>query len=138
MSRFAVAALLPPANVERLVCDLQDRLFREAGLASAQALPAFAAGAALRTGLDPRDFVSARFHRSTRLPDIYLTLVTGFDGTPMASFAKVMPPDDLWDVAMFVRSLVPLYIEQGGGLRCGQINANADELIGVRALLHSL
>jgi hypothetical protein len=57
--RFAVAALLPPANVERLVCDLQDRLFRELGLASAQALPAFAPLAALPPGLEARAFQSA-------------------------------------------------------------------------------
>ncbi len=59
MRRFAVAALLPPANVERLVHDLQDRLFRELGLASAQALPAFAPLAALPPGLEPRVFESA-------------------------------------------------------------------------------
>ncbi len=59
MRRFAVAVLLPPANVERLVCDLQDRLFREMGLASAQALPAFAPLAALPPGPDPRVFESA-------------------------------------------------------------------------------
>lgn len=59
MRSFAVAALLPPANIERLVADLQDRLFRELSLPSAQALPAFAPLAALAPGLDPRVFESA-------------------------------------------------------------------------------
>src|SRR5437763_1268955 len=59
----------------------------------------------------PRDLRSGRFHRSTRVGDIYLTIVTGFDGTPMASFAKVLPPEALWDVAMYVHSLTPPALE---------------------------
>jgi hypothetical protein len=56
---FALAALLPPPNVERQVNNLQDRLFRELGLASAQALPVFAPLAALRPGFEPRLFEAA-------------------------------------------------------------------------------
>jgi hypothetical protein len=57
--RFAVAALLPPANAERLAADLQDLLFAEAGLASAQALPPFAPLAVVPTGLDAEAFAAA-------------------------------------------------------------------------------
>ena len=86
----------------------------------------------------PRDFTAGRFHRSGRLPDVWLTLETGFDGTPMASFAKVLPADDLWDVAMYVTSLEPHFTERAG-LRCPDRSpANADELIGVRTLMQSL
>jgi hypothetical protein len=53
---FALAVLLPPSNVERQVNDLQDRLFRELALPSAQALPVFAALAALPAGFEPRLF----------------------------------------------------------------------------------
>jgi mono/diheme cytochrome c family protein len=104
----------------------------------------------------PRDLRVGRFHRGTRLSEIYLTLVTGLDGTPMASFAKVLQPDDLWDVAMYVHELTPPVIERADGIRCPQIpqevrcvelpegldcpkpSLNPDELIGVGMLMHSL
>ena len=104
----------------------------------------------------PRDLRIGRFHRGTRLADIYLTLATGLDGTPMAPFAKVLPADDLWSIAMYVESIVPRVADQPGGLRCPRVAAeircvelpagttcpdpivNADELVGVRALLRSL
>ena len=91
----------------------------------------------------PRDLMLGRFHRSTRLGDIYLTLVTGLDGTPMASFAKVLSPDELWDVAMYVHSLTPSVAEGAGGLRCprnipADPTFNPDELVGVRTVLRSL
>ncbi len=59
MRRFVLAALLPPANVERVVFDLQDLLFGELDLASAQALPAFAPLAALPPGQDAAEFEAA-------------------------------------------------------------------------------
>ncbi|HEX2688532.1 MAG TPA: c-type cytochrome [Kofleriaceae bacterium] len=104
----------------------------------------------------PRDFRIGRFHRGTRLADLYLTIVTGLDGTPMASFAKVLLPDELWDAAMYVHSLVPPITVFPNGLRCPQLAAevrcfdllgstkcleptfNADELAGIRMLVYSL
>ncbi len=59
MRSFTLAVLLPPANIERKVNDLQDRLYRDLALASAQALPVFAPLAALRAGFDPRRFEAA-------------------------------------------------------------------------------
>ena len=74
----------------------------------------------------------------------------------MASFAKVLPPTDLWDVAMYVHSLVPPVTELPDGLRCPQIPAelrcfdlpsgtkcpepttNADEIVGIRMPMQSL
>jgi len=88
----------------------------------------------------PRDLTHGRFHRGTRLPDIYLTIVTGFDGTPMASFAKVLSPDELWDVAMFVHSLTPRMVEVAPGLECPRppLPTNADEVVGVQTLIDSV
>ena len=104
----------------------------------------------------PRDLRIGSFHRGTQLGDIYLTLVTGLDGTPMASFVKVLPANDLWSVAMYVHSIVPPVVERPNGLRCPQIPSeirciglptgvscldlasNPDERVGVRTLLHSL
>ncbi len=88
----------------------------------------------------PRDLTEGRYHRGTSLGDIYLTIVTGLDGTPMASFSKVLPPDDLWDVAMFVHSQSPRFVDTASGIRCPQspLASSADEVVGVRALIHSL
>jgi mono/diheme cytochrome c family protein len=104
----------------------------------------------------PRDLRAGRFHRGTRLGEIYLTLVAGLDGTPMASFAKVQTTDDLWDVAMYVHALVPPVSEVAGGIRCPQIpeavrcvqlpegldcpdpTLNPDELVGARMQMRSL
>jgi mono/diheme cytochrome c family protein len=104
----------------------------------------------------PRDLRVGHFHRGTRIAEIYLTLVTGLDGTPMASFAKVLQPDDLWDVAMYVHDLAPPAAELASGVRCPQIpesircfelpegldcpqpTVNPDELVGVRMLMRSL
>jgi mono/diheme cytochrome c family protein len=87
----------------------------------------------------PRDFAGGRFHRTSRVEDIYRTIATGLDGTPMASFAKVLPPDDLWDVAMYVHSLAPKYEAKPDGVRCPPTNeGNSDELVGLRTLMQSL
>ncbi len=88
----------------------------------------------------PRDLREGRFHRSTRIEDIYLTLMTGLDGTPMASFAKVLSSDDLWDVASYVHSVTEPFVKLPSGVRCPRapLSSAPDEVIGVRTLLHSL
>ena len=49
---------------------------------------------------------SWRFRGGDRLEDIYRTFTTGFNGTPMPSFADTIPePDDRWALAAFVKSL---------------------------------
>lgn len=114
------------------------------------------AGAALtyKSGVPvvPRDLAAGRFHRTTRLADIYLTIATGLDGTPMASFAKVMTPADLWDVAIYVQSLTPPIDELASGLRCPrrpielrcsqlatgiECPDDPDELVGIRSIVQS-
>jgi cytochrome c oxidase cbb3-type subunit I/II len=86
----------------------------------------------------PRDLRGAHYHRGSQLPDLWLTLMAGLDGTPMGSFAKVLPPDDIWDVAMFVNSISPHYVDQPT-LRClARPDPSADELIGIRSLMHTL
>ena len=37
--------------------------------------------------------------------DVYRTLTTGLDGTPMVSFAEVLTPEQRWDVVAYVASL---------------------------------
>ncbi|HEU4386058.1 MAG TPA: cytochrome c [Anaeromyxobacteraceae bacterium] len=52
----------------------------------------------------PRPFAGGRFLRGGSLADLYLTLATGLDGTPMPSYAS-LPPEDLWAIAAHVRTL---------------------------------
>lgn len=87
----------------------------------------------------PRDFTGGRFHKGNSLVDIHATLVTGLDGTPMASFATVMTPDELWDAAIYVQSLIPRFVARNG-IRCslGSIVLDPQELFGLRHLLHTL
>ncbi len=54
----------------------------------------------------PRDFTSGLFKRGSDMEDIYLTLRTGLDGTPMLSFAKALTPDQTWAVTAYVRTLI--------------------------------
>jgi hypothetical protein len=41
------------------------------------------------------------------LQDIYRTLATGLDGTPMPSVGEALAPDDLWALVYYVDSLAP-------------------------------
>lgn len=83
--------------------------------------------------IHPRDLTSSAFHRGSAISDIYLTITTGLDGTPMASFAKVLSADDLWAVAAYVHSLAAPYHDAAGGLRCPDtVRANPEELTGIR------
>jgi cytochrome c oxidase cbb3-type subunit 2 len=51
----------------------------------------------------PLPFSGGRFLRGGSLRDLWLTLATGLDGTPMPSYATV-PEDELWALAAWVRS----------------------------------
>lgn len=52
----------------------------------------------------PPPFAGGRFLRGGSLAELYLTLVTGLDGTPMPSYAS-LPPEDLWALSAHVRAL---------------------------------
>jgi cytochrome c oxidase cbb3-type subunit 2 len=52
----------------------------------------------------PRPFSDDLFLRGSSLPELWLTLATGLDGTPMPSYAA-LPPEDLWAIAAHVRAL---------------------------------
>ena len=63
----------------------------------------------------PLPFSAGRFLRGGSLPDLWLTLATGLDGTPMPSYAAV-PADELWALAAWVRARAGLPAARGG--RC--------------------
>ncbi len=56
--------------------------------------------------MQPRDFTSGYFKRGSDMEDIYLTLRTGLDGSPMLSFAKALTPNQTWAVAAYVHTLI--------------------------------
>jgi len=50
-----------------------------------------------------------RFKNGRRPEDVYRTLMTGFAGTPMPSYADALEPEQAWDLVFYVLSL-----SQGG------------------------
>jgi mono/diheme cytochrome c family protein len=53
----------------------------------------------------PFDLTIADFRCGSSDQDIYRTLFTGLDGTPMPSFADTVDPPDRWPLVHFVRTL---------------------------------
>jgi mono/diheme cytochrome c family protein len=51
-----------------------------------------------------RDLASAPFLRGDAPRDIYLSLRTGLDGTPMGAFD--LPPEELWSLAYYVADVL--------------------------------
>lgn len=64
----------------------------------------------------PRDFTGGVFERGSSMEDIYLTVRTGLNGTPMLSFDKALTPDQTWAVAAYVRSLISKRDQQSGAI----------------------
>ena len=53
----------------------------------------------------PADLREVHLRCGNDLADIYRTLTTGLDGTPMASFAEAFTPEQRWDVVSYVATL---------------------------------
>jgi cytochrome c oxidase cbb3-type subunit 2 len=53
-----------------------------------------------------RDLGRGEFLRGTSARDIYLTLRTGMDGTPMGSYGDGLTSHETWALAAYVRSLI--------------------------------
>ncbi len=58
-----------------------------------------------RRDVRARDFTRGRFLRGAELEDLYLTLRTGLDGTPMAAYDK-LGDDEIWALSAYVHVLV--------------------------------
>jgi len=127
----------PEATPERLAAGRE--LYATRGCASCHGESGHGDGpAAASLAIKPRDFTGGRFHRGSSAVDIHETLLTGLDGTPMASFVKVMTADELWDVSLYVQTLTPRMIARKG-IRCPESAKPLDtqELFGLRNLLHT-
>ena len=58
--------------------------------------------------IQPYDFTAAtRFKCGQSNEDLYRVLMTGLDGSPMASFSNSLKPDQAWDLVHYVRTLQP-------------------------------
>jgi cytochrome c oxidase cbb3-type subunit I/II len=75
----------------------------------------------------PLPFSADRFLRGGSLADLWLTLATGLDGTPMPSYATVST-DELWALASWVRARAGL----GGGAPGPTLAPDAQEQLGWR------
>ncbi|MEI7703990.1 MAG: cytochrome c [Deltaproteobacteria bacterium] len=75
--------------------------------------------------LRPLPFSGGRFLRGKSLPELWLTLATGLDGTPMPSYASI-PDEELWALAAWVRDRAGL----AGGART--LRPSPEEQLGWR------
>ncbi len=53
----------------------------------------------------PADFTQGVFKAGNTIGDIYRTVATGLDGTPMPSFGDIMEAEQLWALSFYVQSL---------------------------------
>jgi mono/diheme cytochrome c family protein len=136
----------PPASTPELLAKGK-ALFGSAGCASCHGADAKgdgpAAGAlrdAAGNPVRPRDLTGSHYWRGSSVADIYQTVRTGLDGTPMASFARVMSSDDTWAVAAYVHSIAPKFEAGPDGIRCPDVATPHDpeELTGVRIVMHTI
>ncbi len=83
--------------------------YRRAGCAPCHGVDGKASGTLASTLVDdwghpsrPRDFTQGGFKKAGHLAR---TILTGMNGTAMASFAEVLDPGEAWDLAAYLRSL---------------------------------
>lgn len=66
--------------------------------------------------------------RGLEIDDIYLTVATGLNGTPMPSYSLALTEDEMLSVSYYVRSLAP---ERGSELGIMLRNVTPDERVGM-------
>jgi mono/diheme cytochrome c family protein len=74
----------------------------------------------------PRDITGGVFERGSSMEDIYLTLRTGLNGTPMLSFENALTPPQTWAVAAYVRSLISKR-SQASGMMGSMMSGGANQ-----------
>ncbi len=80
--------------------------------------------------IKPRNFTSEKFKRGASMEDIFLTVVTGLDGTPMPSFKDTVTDKDILAVATYVKSLASERSGRQGGMM-GMMGMTPDERAGM-------
>lgn len=102
----------PPVETPQMVAQGQ-KAFSEAGCIECHGVKGMGDGPSVSTLKDvfgrpirPIDFPSGVFRRSPSMKDIFVTVRTGLDGTPMPSYADSLSVEQTWAIAAYVRSLV--------------------------------
>ncbi len=80
----------------------------------------------------PRSFTREFFKRGPETDDIFLTVATGLDGTPMASYGDGMSSENIAEISVYVNFLAGLYPRQEGGM----MGRTADEHTGMMISMH--
>ena len=60
----------------------------------------------------PRDFSAGVFRVGQEAADLYRSIATGIQGTPMGAFAGTLTPEEIWHLAHFVQSLAAKEVER--------------------------
>jgi len=55
----------------------------------------------------PRDLTTGVFRAGSEPADLYRSIMTGINGTPMPSYSSSIPPEDIWALVHFIQSLGP-------------------------------
>jgi mono/diheme cytochrome c family protein len=110
----------PPAETPQLVAQGR-KIFADAGCTDCHGARGHGDGPSSSSLTDaggrpirPLDFGSGIFRRGSNLDDIFLTVRTGLDGTPMPSYADSLTADQTWAIAAYVRSLIASPSQDGG------------------------
>jgi cytochrome c oxidase cbb3-type subunit 2 len=110
----ALSVPLPPAvSTERITHG--EKLYRDSGCGSCHGETGKGNGRAgkdLKTSegdpIAPRDLTDKwSFRGGHAAQDVFLRLLTGMDGSPMASYREVFSAEEMWDVVLYVLSLSP-------------------------------
>ncbi len=73
----------------------------------------------------PTDLTQGRFERGSGMADIFLTLRTGMDGSPMPAWGTALSPDETWALAAYVRRLLSRP-QPGPAMGCPMMTGSAD------------
>jgi len=72
--------------------------------------------------IQPYDFTAAtRFKCGQSDEDLYRVLMTGLDGSPMASFSNSLKPEQAWDLIHYVRTLQPNFHSRERNAKSNQL-----------------
>ena len=53
----------------------------------------------------PRDLTTGVFRAGSSPADLYRSIATGINGTPMPSFSGSLSPEEIWDLVHFVQNM---------------------------------
>lgn len=77
----------------------------------------------------PRNFREQMLKRGVGVEEIYLTIATGLNGTPMLSYSHVLKEDEMLALAFYIQSIARK--PSKGGMMMGMMKMSTDERIGM-------